>query len=121
MPSGSRVMKKNNKVEDISVERSSGNVYADLGLPNPDEMLAKAKLVSRICAVIEERKLTQIKAAELLGIDQPKVSSLMRGKFDGYSSDRLFRFLNALGQDIEIVVRPARKRGVDADIRVVTT
>lgn len=121
MPDSSKVINKKNRNDDIPVERSSGNVYADLGLPNPDEMLAKAKLVSRICDVIEQKGLTQMKAAELLGIDQPKISSLMRGKFDGYSSDRLFRFLNALGQDIEIVVKPSRKRGADADIRVVTT
>jgi predicted XRE-type DNA-binding protein len=109
------------KREDVPVivEESSGNVFADLGLKNPDELLAKAQLVQRICDMIAERKLTQVRAARLLGIDQPKVSALMRGKLDGFSTDRLFRFLNALGSDVEIVIRPAR-RGREADTRVVT-
>jgi predicted XRE-type DNA-binding protein len=101
----------------ISIEASSGNVFADLALKNPEAMLAKAELVQRICDIIAERKLTQTKAARLLGIDQPKISALTRGKLDGFSLDRLFRFLNALGRDVEIVVRPAKQSG-DADIRV---
>jgi len=83
----------------VKVELSSGNVYADLGLPNAEERLAKADLVIRIYDVITSRGLTQRDAARLLGIDQPKVSALLRGKFDGFSTDRLFRFLNRLGQD----------------------
>jgi predicted XRE-type DNA-binding protein len=102
----------------VRIERSSGNVFADLGLKNPEELLAKAKLVQRIADVIAERKLTQVRAAKLLGIDQPKVSALLRGKLDGFSTDRLFRFLNALGRDVEIVVRPA-KRSHEAETRVV--
>jgi predicted XRE-type DNA-binding protein len=93
-------------------------VFADLGLENPEELLAKAELVQRISDIIAERKLTQVRAAELLGIDQPKVSALLRGKLDGFSTDRLFRFLNALGNDIEIVIRPARN-GDTAATRVV--
>jgi predicted XRE-type DNA-binding protein len=109
------------KKEDVPVkiEESSGNVFADLGLKNPQELLAKAELVQRICDIIAERKLTQMRAAKLLDIDQPKVSALMRGRLDGFSTDRLFRFLNALGSDVEIVIRPAR-RGQAADTRVVT-
>jgi predicted XRE-type DNA-binding protein len=91
------------------VEASSGNVFADLGVPDADEALAKAELARRICAILAGRKLTQAKAAAVLGIDQPKVSALVRGKLDGFSTDRLFRFLNALGQDVEIVVRPRRR------------
>ncbi|MCI0641104.1 MAG: helix-turn-helix domain-containing protein [Gemmataceae bacterium] len=87
-------------------EPSSGNVFADLGLPNAEELLAKAELVQRISDQIEERKLTQAQAAALLGIDQPKVSALLRGKLDGFSTERLFRFLNALGNEIEVVIRP---------------
>ena len=75
-------------------------------LPNPDLALAKAELVQRIRDVIAERKLTQVKAAKLLGLNQPKVSALVRGRVEGYSLDRLFRFLNALGQRVEITVRP---------------
>ncbi len=89
------------------VERGSGNVFADLGLSNPELALAKAELVQRIRQIIEERRLTQVKAAKLLGLDQPKVSALVRGQVEGYSIDRLFRFLNALGQRVEITVRPS--------------
>jgi predicted XRE-type DNA-binding protein len=73
----------------VSIEESSGNVFADLGLENPGELLAKAELVQRIADIIAERKLTQVRAAKLLGIDQPKVSALLRGKLDGFSTDRL--------------------------------
>ena len=88
------------------VERGSGNVFADLGLPNPDLALAKAELVQCLRGLIAERKLTQAQAAKLLGLDQPKVSALVRGRVEGFSIDRLFRFLNALGQRVEITVRP---------------
>jgi predicted XRE-type DNA-binding protein len=90
----------------LRVESGSGNVFSDLGLPNPDLALAKAKLVQRIRDIIAERRLTQTKAAQLLGLDQPKVSALVRGRVEGYSIDRLFRFLNALGQRVEISVHP---------------
>jgi len=93
-------------------------VFADLGLDNADELLAKAELVQRIADIIAERKLTQVRAAKLLGVDQPKVSALLRGKLDGFSTDRLFRFLNALGRDVEIVIRPA-KHSRGAETRVV--
>ena len=101
-----------------TIKASSGNVFADLGLKNPEELLAKAELVQRIADIIAERKLTQARAAKVLGIDQPKISALLRGKLDGFSIDRLFRFLNALGRDVEITVRPAR-HAKDAGTRVV--
>jgi predicted XRE-type DNA-binding protein len=88
------------------VEQGSGNVFADLDLPNPALALAKAELVQHIRDILAERRLTQVKAAKLLGLDQPKVSALVRGRVEGYSIDRLFRFLNALGQRVEIRVRP---------------
>ena len=93
------------------VEVSSGNVFADLEAPHADEALTKAELARRICAILSERQPTQARAAALLGVDQPKVSALVRGKLDGFSTDRLFRFLNALTQDVEIVVRPRRENG----------
>jgi predicted XRE-type DNA-binding protein len=111
--------KKATAASQVTIEPSSGNVFADLALKNPEEMLAKAELVQRICDIIAERKLTQTKAANLLGIDQPKISALMRGKLDGFSLVRLFRFLNALDRDVEIVIRPARRDG-DADTRVIS-
>jgi predicted XRE-type DNA-binding protein len=102
------------------VERSSGNVFADLGLRNPQEALAKAQLARRICALVEGRRLTQAQAAAVLGLDQPKVSALMRGKLRGFSVERLFRCLKALGQEIEIVIRPAHKAGHRAEPFVVS-
>ncbi len=97
-------------------EASSGNVFADLGLPDAGEHLIKAGLVVRIDEIIRDRKLTQTAAGELMGIDQPKVSAMLTGQFRGYSVERLMRFLVALGQDVEIVVKPA-KRGA-AELRV---
>lgn len=102
------------------VEASSGNVFADLEVPEADAALAKAELARRVGAILSARKLTQAQAASVLGIDQPKVSALIRGKLDGFSTDRLFRFLNALGQDVEIVVRKRRRRAGSASTRVVS-
>lgn len=90
----------------IEFEKGSGNVFADLGLPDAEEMLLKAHLAHQISEILEERELTQVQAADLLGVDQPKVSHLLRGNLRGFSIERLTRFLNALGQDVEIVVRP---------------
>jgi predicted XRE-type DNA-binding protein len=92
--------------EEIKVTSSSGNVFADLGLANSDELLIKAELVRQISNLIDATKLTQAEAAKILGIDQPKVSALLNGKLSGFSTDRLFRFLNALGSDVEIRVIP---------------
>ena len=89
----------------IKYELSSGNVFADIGIENPEEALAKAKLITHIHDVIKKKKLTQKKAAILLGIDQPKVSALLCGKFSGFSLERLIRFLNALGADVTINVK----------------
>jgi len=88
-----------------SVSTSSGNVFADLGLPNPEERLVKAELARKISEAITFRKLTQVQAAELLGIDQPKISALVRGRLSGFSIDRLFQFLNDLDNDVEIVIK----------------
>jgi predicted XRE-type DNA-binding protein len=99
------------KTKKPMVKKSSGNVFADLQLPNPEAALAKAKMASRICQIIAERGLTQTEAAEILDLDQPKISALVRGKLSGFSVDRLFRFLNDLGQEVEITIRPARPTG----------
>lgn len=106
MPTGP-VSKRKKAPDAPRVERGSGNVFADLGLPNPDLALAKAKLVQQLRAVIAERKLTQAKAAAVLGLDQPKVSALLRGRTDGFTLDRLFRLLTALDRRVEITVKPA--------------
>jgi len=88
------------------VTKSSGNVYADLGLKNPDEHALKAELVRQIAAVMKGQELTQTAAARRLGIEQPDVSKLLRGHFRQFSVERLMRFLVALGHDVEIVVSP---------------
>ncbi|MGB5634556.1 MAG: helix-turn-helix transcriptional regulator [Waterburya sp.] len=106
--------------EEIKVTSSSGNVFADLNLSNPEEWLIKAELTSRISRIIEQKKLTQMEAAELLGIDQPKVSALTRGRLSGFSTTRLLRFLNALGNDVEIVVKPKPESRSEAKITVVS-
>lgn len=103
------------------IEASSGNVFADLEVSQAGEALVKAELARRICAILSRRKLTQAQAAVLLGIDQPKVSALIRGKLEGFSTDRLFRFLNALGQDVEIAIRPRRRDNENASTRVVNS
>jgi predicted XRE-type DNA-binding protein len=94
------------KLADTRVEVGSGNVFADLGFDNPEEMLAKAQLVSEMQKAIKKKKLTQTEAAEILGLTQPKLSILLKGQFKGYSTDRLIRFLRILGQDIDIFVTP---------------
>lgn len=106
--------------EKLEYTVSSGNVFADLGLPEAEELQAKADLAIQISRIIEELGLTQAKAAEILGIDQPKVSALVRGRLSGFSMERLYRFLNALGRDIEIVVRPKPRTKRHATLRVVT-
>jgi predicted XRE-type DNA-binding protein len=110
--------RKTSTEEPVRIEQGSGNVFADLKLPNPGLALAKAELVQRIRVILAERGLTQAKAAKLLEIDQPKVSALLRGRVEGYSLDRLFRFLNALGQQVEIGVRPIANTDEDAAVVV---
>ena len=90
----------------------SGNVFADLGFANAYEMMAKSELVRHINKIIEQRGLTQVEAAELLGVNQPKVSALKRGRLTDFSIDRLMRFLVALGQEINISVHPASRAGL---------
>jgi predicted XRE-type DNA-binding protein len=87
------------------VTASSGNVFVDIGVPHPEEELAKAQLASRIREVVRRRRLTQAAAAALMAIDQPKVSALMNGRLTSFSSERLMRLLTRLGQDVEIVLR----------------
>ena len=99
------------KRRDLQVERSSGNVFADLGLPHPEELLAKADLAIAFSMEIKERGLTQVEAAELLVVSQPDISNIMRGRLSGYSIERLARLLNALGYDVEIRVRPSQTGG----------
>ena len=94
-----------NPEPEIPVTPSSGNVFADLGFTEPEEELAKAQLASHIRRIIRHRRLTQVAAAALMGIDQPKVSALFNGRLANFSTDRLIRLLTALGQDVQIVVK----------------
>ncbi len=94
----------------IKVEKSSGNVFADLGLPRPEQELLKARLALEIYRIVRKRGLTQTEAGRVLGIKQPHVSSLMRNRAGSFSVERLMDFLTALGQDVEISVKPARGR-----------
>lgn len=91
--------------EPIKVTPSSGNVFADMGLPKPNEELTRAQLAALVERTIKRRRLTQAKAAALMAIDRPKVSALLDGRLGGFSSDRLMRLLMRLGQDIEITVK----------------
>jgi predicted XRE-type DNA-binding protein len=99
---------------DIQIEESSGNVFADLGLPLPEESLVKADLAIQINKLIKKRKLNQTAAAKLLGLDQPKISALSRGRLSGFSVERLFKLLATLNQDIEIVIKPHQSRESDS-------
>src|SRR5258708_37675976 len=100
-------MKKKNK---IPLTEGSGNIFADLGFANPEQEQLKAHLTLQIYRMIKRRGLTQAAAGEILGIKQPHVSGLMRGRSGNFSVGRLMEFLTALGQDVEITVRPTRKQ-----------
>jgi predicted XRE-type DNA-binding protein len=92
----------------IKAEKSSGNIFADLGFPHPEQELLKARLALEIYRIIRKRGLTQTEAAKILGVRQPHVSALMRNRGGTFSVERLINFLTALGQDVEINVKPAR-------------
>ncbi len=102
----------------IEHEQSSGNVFADLGLPNADELLAKARIIGQISDVIDERGLTQTQAATTLGVDQPSLSRLLRGRMSGFSMDRLIRMLNAFDYDVTITMSPKPSDRADAHLIV---
>jgi predicted XRE-type DNA-binding protein len=93
----------------IEIEKGSTNVYADLGRADADAMLVKAQLASKIADLLKRRRLTQMEAAELFGMPQPKVSAMLNGRFRGISEEKMMRCLLALGQNVRIVVKPARK------------
>lgn len=95
-------------VEGIEVEAGTGNVFADLGLPDADKLKIKSGLTIEITKAIRERGLTQVEAAQRMGLTQPKVSALLRGEFSDVSERKLMDCLNRLGYDIEIRVRPTQ-------------
>ena len=91
------------------IEKSSGNIFADIGFANDQEMLVKANLALKISEIITQRRLTQMEAALVLGMPQPKLSKLLRGQFHGVSETKMLECLNKLGRDIQIVIRKANR------------
>ena len=104
-----------------NIEQGSTNVYADLGIPDAEEMLVKAQLATKIGDIIKRRKLTQVQAAELLGITQPKLSGLLRGQFRGISEAKMLECLTRLGRDVEIVVKSVPRSRTEGHVSVVFT
>jgi predicted XRE-type DNA-binding protein len=90
-----------------NIKDSSGNVFADLNIENPEDALAKAEVAARIYKIIKKKKLTQSEAAKILKIKQPKLSMLLSGYLTSFSLERLFRFLNNLGQNVVISIKPS--------------
>ncbi len=95
-------MARKSRATDGQVEPSSGNVFADLGFRDAEERLLKAKLATKIAQLIEQKGWTQTQTAERTGLDQPKVSHLLRGRLSGFSAGRLFAILNRLGHSVEV-------------------
>lgn len=96
--------------QEIEYEVGSGNIFADLGIKNPEEALLKARVAGEIHRIIESRNLTQAEAAKIVGIAQPKMNDVLRGRLSGYSMERLLRMVNALGHDVEVKI--SRRRHV---------
>lgn len=111
-------MKKKNTKQNIEYEIGSDNIFADLGLENAEEELLKSDLTVEISSLIKKKKLTQARAAKILGVDQPRISSLLRGRLDLFSIETLMHFLTALGQDIQIVVKPKPRNRKQAHLSV---
>lgn len=99
------------------IHESSGNVFADIGLPNADVHLLKAQIVSELYRLCTAKKLSQTKTGVLLGISQPEVSRMFNGHFSEYSVERLMKFLTSFARDIEIVVRPTKQHSKAGKIR----
>ncbi len=108
---------ENDKAE-VRVTMGSGNVLADIGIPEPEEALAKARLADMIGETIEDLGLTQAQAGKLLGIDQGTVSKIINDRLDGFSQERLIRYLTVLGNDVEILVRRVEESGHPGTVSV---
>lgn len=106
------------KSKELEQGAGTGNVFEDLGLPESGELMAKAKLAAQVSSILHHRHLTQTAAAEILGISQPRVSDLMRGRLDRFSLEILLQFLLALDRDVEIVVRKKPRSRKQAHLSV---
>jgi predicted XRE-type DNA-binding protein len=104
--------------KEVAVEKGSGNVYEDLGVPDSEDMLVKAQLVRQIAEIIRERRLTQAEAAKVLRLTQPKISRMLRGEFRGISERRLLRCLTRLGHDVQIVVKETTTKRAEGRVTV---
>jgi predicted XRE-type DNA-binding protein len=104
----------------IEIEKSSGNVYADLGLADADEMLVKAKLASKIGEILQDRGWSQMEAAEVLGLPQPKLSNMLRGHFRGISEAKMIDCLTKLGRDVRIVIGKENRKKTAGNVEVVS-
>jgi predicted XRE-type DNA-binding protein len=107
------------KISGVAVETGKGSVYADLGYADAEEMVVKAQLVTKIAEIIKKKGLTQTRAAERLGLTQPMLSNILRGRFRGISERRLMDCLTNLGRDVQIVVKPARNSRLKGQLSVV--
>ncbi|RON06520.1 transcriptional regulator [Pseudomonas brassicacearum] len=103
----------------IEIEESTGNVYEDLESANANEMRVKAQLAAKIGEIIKARHLTQVQASEILGLSQPKLSEMLRGKFRGISEAKMMECLSRLGRDVQIIVKPAPRSRREGRIEVV--
>lgn len=101
------------------IEKGSMNVYADLGLADADEMLVKSQLATKIAEIIKLRKMTQTQAASVLGIPQPKLSNMLRGRFRGISEAKMLECLTLLGRDVQILIKAAPKARKAGQVSVV--
>lgn len=106
-------------VSTVEIQQGSGNVYADLGFPDAEDMLVKAKLLAKISEIIRSRGLTQVETAKILGLTQPKVSAILRGRFRGVSERKLIECLTLLGRDVDIVVKDSPRRRTGGRLSVV--
>ena len=113
--------KTSNKIKDIEYEKGSGNVFKDLGFENPEEELLKSDLTGEIAYIIRKRKLTQKQVAIILGVHQPRISTLLKGNFDLFSVEKLMHFLQLLGKDIDIVVKDKPRNRKVARLNVVSS
>jgi len=107
-------------VRKVRIEKGSGNIFADLGLPDADTHFLKAQIVAEIYRITNERKLTQTEAGKLMGISQPEVSRMFKGNFREYSVERLMGFLTTFDRDVEIVARPRKKSAKSGRITFTT-
>ena len=111
--------RKTRLIYGFEIHEGSGNVYADLRYSNAEEMLVKAKLVSKIADIVRDKGLTQAQTAKVLGLTQPKVSALLRGQFRGISERKLIDCLTSLGRDVQIVIKDVPRRRAGGKLTVV--